>query len=147
MLVSSALSMWTRAALDLPAMSVTDLHMAMCSCKYPTAISPMSASSAVDESESLLEDDILSEAPAVAVFLDLYGGSPSVVVGSWIVIVLLGLDATISTASSIAPLRRDSKLAHRVGTSPPVKFHAPDASFFALASAVCHDDYPFGYKR
>ena len=92
----------------------------------------MSESSAVDEPESLLEDDILSEAPAVAVFLDLYGGSPSVLVGRWIVIALVGLDASIYTASAIAPLRRDFKLAHRVGTSPQVKFHAPDASFFAL---------------
>ena len=58
MLVSSALSMWNRAALDFPAMSVTDLHMGICSCKYPWSFSPMSESSAVDESDSLLEDDM-----------------------------------------------------------------------------------------
>ena len=89
MLVSSALSMWTRAALDFPAMRVTDLHMDICSCKYPSSFSPMSESSAVDDPESLLDDDMFSEAPAVAVFLDLYGGSPSVLVGRWIVIALV----------------------------------------------------------
>jgi len=52
----------------------------------------MSESSAVEEPESLLEEDVLSVEPAVAVFGErvsavavfeaLYGGSPSVDVGS-----------------------------------------------------------------
>ena len=109
----------TRDAFGLPAMSVTDLQMAVCSCKSFFAFSPMSESSAVEEPESLLEEDISSGLPAVAVFGALYGGSPSVDVGSWMVIAFAGFEASMSTARAIgAPRSSRSGLECRLGSAP-----------------------------
>ena len=83
----------------------------------------------VEEPESLLEEGISSgmpavavfggKAPAVAVFGALYGGSPSVDVGSWMVIAFAGFEASMSTARAIgAPRSSRSGLECRLGSAP-----------------------------